>query len=93
MTTTVIPNEINPISRWFAMTGFSVLCRELVLCATSSGNGVKIVCGRDALYIGSLRILEHRGGHWSSSMKSFSAKSSRTLNPLSRDCGRHVGCV
>ena len=26
-------------------------------------------------------------------MKSFSAKSSRTLNPLSRDCGRHVGCV
>ena len=48
-TTTVIPNEINPISKWFAMTGFSVLCRELVLCATSSGNGVKIVCGRDAL--------------------------------------------
>ena len=26
-------------------------------------------------------------------MKSFSAKSSRTSNPLSRDCGRHVGCV
>ena len=26
-------------------------------------------------------------------MKSFSAKSSRTLNPLSSDCGRHVGCV
>ena len=48
-TTTVIPNEIDPISRWFAMTGFPVLCRELVLCATSSGNGVKIVCGRDAL--------------------------------------------
>ena len=48
-TTTVIPNEINPISKWFAMTGFSVLCRELILCATSSGNGVKIVCGRDAL--------------------------------------------
>ena len=42
-TTTVIPNVINPISKWFAMTGFSVLCRELVLCATSSGNGVKIV--------------------------------------------------
>ena len=42
---------------------------------------------------GSVRILEHRGGHWSSSMKSFSAKSSRTLNPLSRDRGRHVGCV
>ena len=49
LTTIVIPNEINPISKWFAMTGFSVLCRELVLCATSSGNGVKIVCGRDAL--------------------------------------------
>ena len=41
--------EFNPISKWFAMTGFSVLCRKLVLCATSSGNGVKIVCGRDAL--------------------------------------------
>ena len=26
-------------------------------------------------------------------MKSLSAKSSRTLNPLSCDCGRHVGCV
>ena len=48
-TTTVIPNEINPISRCIAMTGFSVLCRELVLSATSSGNGVKIVRGRDAL--------------------------------------------
>ena len=36
------------ISKWFAMTGFSVLCRELVLCSTSSGNGVEIVCGRDA---------------------------------------------
>ena len=36
---------------------------------------------------------EHRGGHWSSSMKSFSAKSSRTLNPLSCDCGRHVSCA
>ena len=48
-TATVIPNEINPISKWFAMTGFPVLCRELVLCATSSGNGVKIVCGSDAL--------------------------------------------
>ena len=48
-TTSVIPNEINPISKWFAMTGFSVLCREFVLCAISSGNGVKIVCGRYAL--------------------------------------------
>ena len=46
----------------------------------------------DALLLGSVRILEHRGGHWSSSMKSFSAKSSRTLNPLSCDCGRHIGC-
>ena len=63
------------------------------MCAASSGNGVKIVFGRDALQLGSVRILEHRGGHWSSSMKSFSAKSSRTLNPLSRGCGRHVGCV
>ena len=25
-------------------------------------------------------------------MKSFSAKSSRTLNPLSCDCGRHISC-
>ena len=49
LTTTVIPNEINPISKWFAMMGFSVLCRELVLCATSSGKGVEIMCGRDAL--------------------------------------------
>ena len=30
VTTTVFPNEINLISEWFAMTGFSVLCRELV---------------------------------------------------------------
>ena len=61
--------------------------------AASSGNGVRIVFGRDALELGSVRILEHRDGHWSSSMKSFSAKSSRTLNTLSPDCGRHVGCV
>ena len=54
---------------------------------------MRIVFGRVALELGSVRILEHRGGHWSISMKSFSAKSSRTLNPLSRDCGRHVGCV
>ena len=92
VTTTVFPNEINLISEWFAMTGFSVLCRELLLCSTSSGNGVEIVRGGDALLLGSVRILEHRGGHWSSSMKSFSAKSSRTLNPLSCDCGRHSGC-
>ena len=38
------------------------------------------------------RGLEHRGGHWSSSMKSFSARSSRTLNPLSCDCERHIDC-
>ena len=92
VTTTVFPNEINLISEWFTMTGFSVSCREFLLCSTSSGNGVEIVRGGDALLLGSVRILEHRGGHWSSSMKSFSAKSSRTLNPLSCDCGRHIGC-
>ena len=53
---------------------------------------MKFVFGRDALLLGSVRILEHRGGHWSGSMKSFTAKSSRTLNPLSRDCKRHHGC-
>ena len=63
------------------------------MCAASSGNGVRIVFGRNALELGSEGILEHRGGHWASSMKSFSAKSSRTLNRLSRDCGRHLGCV
>ena len=63
------------------------------MCAASFGNGVRMVFGRDAFKLGFVRILEHRGGHWSNSMKSFSAKSSRTLNPLSRDCGRHVGCV
>ena len=31
-------------------------------------------------------------GQWSISMMSFSAKSSRTLNLLSCDCGRHVDC-
>ena len=36
--------------------------------------------------------LGHRGGHWSSSMKSFSARSSRTLNPLSCGCERHIDC-
>ena len=91
-TTTVFHNEINLISEWFAMTGFSVSCRELLLCSTSFGNGVEIVRGGDALLLGSVRILEQRGGHWSSSMKSVSAKSSRTLNPLSCDCGRHIGC-
>ena len=49
VTTTVFPNEINLISKWFAMTGYSVLYRELVLCSTSSGNGVEIVRGGDAL--------------------------------------------
>ena len=54
---------------------------------------MKIVFGGNALYFGSVRILEHRGGPWSDSMKSFSAKSSRTLNPLIRGCERHVDCV
>ena len=51
---------------------------------------MEIVRGGDAWLLGSVRILEHRGGHWSSSMKSFSAKSSLTLNPLSCDCGRLI---
>ena len=53
---------------------------------------MKLVFGRDAVFLGSVRMLEHRAGHWSDSMKSFAAKSSRTLNPLSCDCVRHVGC-
>ena len=65
---------------------------ELLCVLILSGNGVEIVRGGDAWLLGSVRILEHRGGHWSSSMKSFSAKSSRTLNPLSCDCGRHIDC-
>ena len=88
----VFATNSNLISEWLAMTGISVSCRELLLCLTLSGNGVEIVCGGDAWLLGSVRILEHRGGHWSSSMKSFSAKSSRTLNPLSCDCGRHIDC-
>ena len=88
----VFATNSNLISEWLAMTGFSVSCRELLLCLTLSGNGVEIVCGGDAWLLGSVRILEHRGGHCSSSMKSFSAKSSRTLNPLSCDCGRHIDC-
>ena len=70
------------ISEWLAMSGSSVSRRELLLCLILFGNGVEIVHGGDAWLLGSVRILEHRGGHWSSSMKSFSAKSSRTLNPL-----------
>ena len=35
--------------RMVYLTGFSVLCRELLLCSTSSGNGVEIVRGEDAL--------------------------------------------
>ena len=51
MTTTVFPNEINLISEWFDMTGFSVLCRELLLCSTSSGNCVEgMPCNSD-LYV------------------------------------------
>ena len=45
---------------------------------------MKIVFGGNALYFGSVYILEHRGGHWSDSMMTFSAKSSRTLNHFSR---------
>ena len=45
----MFPNEINLISEWLAMTGFSVSCRELLLCSTLSGNGVEIVRGGDAL--------------------------------------------
>ena len=30
VTTNVFPNEFNLISEWFAMTGFSILCRELL---------------------------------------------------------------
>ena len=54
---------------------------------------MKVVFGRNALYFGSVRILEHRGGHWSDSMKSFSAKSSRTLSHLSRGFERNVDCA
>ena len=88
----VFATNSNLIPEWLAMTGFSVSCRELLLCLTLSGNGVEIVRGGDAWLLGSVRILEHRGGHWSNSMKSFSARSSRTLNPLSCDCGRHIDC-
>ena len=82
----------NLISEWLAMSVFSVSRRELLLCLILSGNGVEIVHGGDAWLLGSVRILE-LGGHWSSSMKSFSAKSSRTLNPLSCDCERHIDCI
>ena len=94
-TTNVIPNEINqnPKSKMLCYVSFCLYLCRTVLCSVSSGNGVKFVFGSDALQLGSARILEHRGGHWSGSMKSFAAKSIRTLNPLSRDCGRHVGCV
>ena len=69
------------------------LCGELVEYHSRLGSGLKIVFGGNALYFGSVQILEHRGGHWSDLMKSFSAPSSRTLNPLSRGCERHVDCV
>ena len=91
-TTTVIPMKSIRFQNGLLCQVFLYLSRT-VLCSASSGNGVKFVFGRDALQLGSARILENRVGHWSSSMKSFSAKSSRTLNPLSRDCGRHDGCV
>ena len=88
----VFATNSNLISEWLAMSGFSVSLMRTSLCLILSGNGVEIVRGGDAWLLGSVRILEHRGGHWSSSMKSFSAKSSRTLNPLSCDCGRHIDC-
>ena len=88
----VFATNSNLISEWLAMSGFSVSLMRTSLCLILSGNGVEIVRGGDAWFLGSVRILEHRGGHWSSSMKSFSAKSSRTLNPLSCDCGRHIDC-
>ena len=88
----VFATNSNLISEWLAMSGFSVSLVRTSLCLSLSGNGVEIVRGGDAWLLGSVRILEHRGGHWSSSMKSFSAKSSRTLNPLSCDCGRHIDC-
>ena len=88
----VFATNSNLISEWFAMSGFSVSLSRTSLCLILSGNGVEIVRGGDAWLLGSVRILEHRGGHWSSSMKSFSAKSSRTLNPLSCVCERHIDC-
>ena len=88
----VFATNSNLISEWLAMSGFSVSLMRTSLCLTLSRNGVEIVRGGDAWLLGSVRILEHRGGHWSSSMKSFSAKSSRTLNPLSCDCERHIDC-
>ena len=57
------------------------------------GNGVKLEFRGSALSLGSVRILEHRDGPWSDSMKSFASMSSRTSNPLSCGCGRHIGCV
>ena len=41
----VFATNSNLISEWLAMTGFSVSCRELLLCLTLSGNGVEIVPG------------------------------------------------
>ena len=92
MTTNGFSQQTQSDFRMVGYDRFSVSCRELLLCSTLSGNGVEIVRGGDAWLLGSVRILEHRGGHWSNSMKSFSAKSSRTLNPLSCDCGRHIDC-
>ena len=88
----VFATNSNLISEWLAMSGFSVSLMRTSLCLILSGNGVEIVRGGDAWLLGSVRILEHRGGYWSSSMKSFSAKSSRTLNPLSCVCERHIDC-
>ena len=54
---------------------------------------MKLEFGGNTLLLGSVRILEHRGGHWSVSMKSFASESSRTLSPLSCGCERHIGCA
>ena len=88
----VFATNSNLISEWLAMSGFSVSLMRILCVLILSRNGVEIVRGGDAWLLCSVRILEHRGGHWSSSMKSFSAKSSRTLNPLSCDCERHIDC-
>ena len=57
------------------------------------GKGEKLGSGGNALEIGFVRILEHRGGHWSGLMKSFASVSSRTSNHLSCGYERHIVCV
>ena len=76
---TVTANEINLISKWFVMIDRSVWWRTGCV-SILSGNGVKIEFGGNALQLGSVRMLKHRDGHWSGSMKSFAAMPSRTSN-------------